>query len=291
MKSHYLRFTSLLFAALILTGCFGAKSPQDVTREFWEAVITQNVDNIIEHSTLVDASSYDSFNKKWEGYQLITGKIVIDDNKAEVETELSRMNDAGKNNQKLNTYLIKQNGKWVVDYIHTAESLKGDVFDHFLGQMEQLGKTLSNTLYKSSEKFSIEMQRLEDELKAFAGSSSDEANKIIEKHGKELKKSIKELAESIDRALKEHNEDLSEEEKRRLLKVSDDLNKNQQTLSQPTISNINQSSHNLIQVQQQLDEINNKNITGYKKQWHDWQYSFERDMQSLLGALSAKQKN
>ena len=45
------------------------------------------------------------------------------------------------------------------------------------------------------------------------------------------------------------------------------------------------------EAQQQLDEINNEKIADYKKQWHDWQYSFERDIQSLLDALSSKQKN
>ena len=291
MKRHYHRFTALLLATLILTGCFGPKTPQDVTREFWEAVITQNVDDAIEYSTLLDTKSYDSFNKKWDGYQLVIGKIVIDGNQAEVETKLSRIDNNSENHRKLNTYLVKQDGQWKVDYVHTTKSMDGDVFDQFLGQLDDLGKKLSDTLKDSSNKFSIEMKRLEDELKIFAQSTSDEANKIIEQHGAELKKSIEELAESIDRALKEHNDDLSEEEKRRLLKVSDDLNRSQQTLSEPTVSNINQSNRYMIQAQQQLDEINNENITDYKKQWHDWQHRFERDMQSLLGALLAKQKN
>jgi len=289
MKSYFHRFTSLLFASLILTGCFGPKSPQDVTREFWEAVITQNVDNVIEYSTLVDASSYDTFNKNWYGYQLILGKIVIDANQANVETTFSKITSNNENQRKLNTYLIKQDGEWKVDYVQTAKSMDADVFGQFLGQLDALGKNMSDTLKGSSNTFSIEMKRLEDELKIFAQSTSDEANKIIEQHGAKLKKSIEELAESIDRALKEYKDDLSEEDKIILIKVYDDLNKSQQTLSEPTVSNIDQSNRNLIQVQQQLDEINNENITDYKKQWHDWQYSFERDMQSLLDALSAKQ--
>ncbi len=291
MKSHFQRFTALLLSTLILTGCFGPESPQDVTREFWEAVITQNVDDTIEYSTLLDAKSYDSFNKKWDGYQLVIGKIVIDGNQAEVETKLSRIDNNSENHRKLNTYLVKQDGQWKVDYVHTAKSMDGDVFTQFLGQLDDLGKKLSDTLKDSSNKFSIEMKRLENELKIFAQSTSDEANKIIEQHGAELKKSIEELAESIDRALKEHNNDLSEEEKRKLLKVSDDLNKSQQSLSTPTVSNINQSNRYMIQAQQQLDEINNETISSYKKQWQDWQYSFERDMQSLLDALSTKRKN
>ena len=165
------------------------------------------------------------------------------------------------------------------------------LFDQFLGQLDALGKNMSDTLKGSSNTFSIEMKRLEDELKIFAQSTSYEANKIIEQHGAKLKKSIEELAESIDRALKEYKDDLSEEDKIILIKVYDDLNKSQQTLSEPTVSNIDQSNRNLIQAQQQLDEIHNENITDYKKQWHDWQYSFERDMQSLLDALSAKQNN
>ena len=288
MKTLNQRFISLLLTTLLLSGCFGPEAPQDVAREFWKAVITHEVDDVIEYSTLVDTKSYDSFNKKWEGYQAVMGKIVIDGNQAEVETKLSRINDTGENHQKLSTYLVKQNDQWKVDYVRTAKSLNDDVFGNFLGQLDQLGKKLSDSLIASSEKFSIEMQRLENELKIFAQSTSDEANKILEQHGAELKNSIEELAESIDRALREHEDDLSEEDKRTLLKVSDELDKSEKTLSEPTVSNINQSNRHLIQVQQQLDEINNEKIADYKKQWHDWQYSFEHEMQSLLDELSTK---
>ena len=291
MKILRQRFISIFLTALILSGCFGPESPQDVTQEFWQAVITHNVEDAIEYSTLVDAKSYDAFNKKWDGYQSVMGKIIIDGNQAEVKTKLSRINNTGKDQQTIITYLVKQNGQWKVDYVRTAESINGDALGRFLGQLDQLGKKFSDTLKDSSDKFRVEMQRLEDELRTFANTASDEANKIIEQHGTELQKSIEELAESIDRALKEHEDDLSEDDKKMLLQVSDDLDKSQQTLTEPTVTNINQSSRQMIQVQQQLDEINNEEIIDYKKQWHDLQYRFERNMQSLLDALSAEQKN
>ena len=286
MKTLKKYFISLLLTTLVLTGCFRPESPQDVAREFWEAVVTNNVDDAIEYSTLVDAKSYDAFNNKWDGYQPVMGKIIIDGNHAEVETELSRINDTGKNRQALNTYLVKQDGQWKVDYVRTAESINGGALGQFLGQLDKLGKKLSDTLKDSSDKFSVEMQRLEEELKTLAKSVDDEANKIVEQYGTELKKSIEELAESIDRALKEHEDDLSVEDKKKLLKVSDDLGKSQNSLSEPSISNINQSNYLIVQVQQQLDEINNEQIADYKKQWRDWQFNFKRDIQSLLDALS-----
>jgi len=258
MKTLNQRFISLFLTTFFLTGCFGPESPQDVARKFWESVITHNVDDAIKHSTLVEAKSYDAFNKKWDGYQPVMGKIVINGNQAEVETELSQINDTGKNQQKLNTYLVKQDGQWKVDYVRTAESIDGGALGHFLGQLDEMSKKLSDTLKDSSDKFRVEMLRLENELKTLAKSAGDEANKILEQYGTELKKSIEELAESIDRALKEHDDDLSEDDKQTLLKVSDDLNKSQQTLSEPSASNINQSGHHMIQVQQQLDKINNE---------------------------------
>ena len=291
MKMSYQHLISLFLTTLVLTGCFGPKSPQDVTQEFWEAVITHNIDDAIEYSTLVDEKSYDAFNKKWEGYQSVTGKIMINGNQAEVETELSQLNDTDKNHQKLNTYLVKQDGQWKVDYVQTAESISGDTFGQFLGQLNDLGKKLSNTLKGSSDKFRIEMQRLENELKTLAKSSEDEANKIVEQYGTELKKNIEELAESIDRALKEHEENLSENDKETLLKVSYELDRNQEVLSEPTMNNINQSNRRMEHIQQQLSNISSEKITDYKKQWHDWQYSFGRDMQSLLDTLSEKNKN
>ena len=67
MKLNYQRIIALSLISFILTGCFRPDSPQDVAREFWKSVITQQVDNVIQYSTLVDAKSYDSFNKKWDG--------------------------------------------------------------------------------------------------------------------------------------------------------------------------------------------------------------------------------
>lgn len=291
MKTFYRRIISLFLTTFILTGCFGPESPQEVTQEFWEAVITKDVDAVIKYSTLMNTKSYDAFNKKWDGYQPVIRKIIIDGNQAEVETELSTTTDTGKNHQKLSTYLVKQGHQWKVDYVRTANSINDGTLGNFLGQLDELGKKLSDTIKNSSDKFSVEMERLENELKILAKSTSDEANKILELHGNELKKSIKELAESIDRALKEHEEDLTEDDKKILIKASDDLNKNQQTLSDPTVSNINQSNRQLIQIQRKLDSISNGKITVYKKQWHDWQTGFERDMQYLLNDLSIKQNN
>lgn len=288
MKNIYHRVISLFLITLILTGCFKPESPQDVTQVFWEAVITQNVDDVIEYSTLLDAKSFDSFKKNWKGYQLVIGKIMIDGNQAEVETQLSRITDTDENEQRLTTYLVKQDGQWKVDYVRTAKSINGHSFSHFLGQLDELGKKLSDTLKDSSEKFNVEMQRLERELKNLAQSSGDEAKNIIKQYGRELKQNLKELADSIDRALKEHKDDLSEDDKRVLLNISIDLNNSQNNLAQPTVNTINQSNQKIRQAHQQLDKIDNKKISNYKKQWHDWQYRFEQELQSLLEELSEK---
>ena len=291
MNSIYQRLIALFLTTILLTGCFGPESPQEVTREFWEAVITHNTEDVLENSTLIDLNRYNAFNRKWEGYQVVTGKLMIDANQAEVETKLSQINKTGEHNIKVTTYLIKQDKKWKVDYVRTAKLLEGDVFGQFLGQLDQLSKNISSALNESSKKFSIEMQRLEDELKLFAQSTSDEANKILEHHGDKLKQRLKELAESIDRALKEHEDTLTDDEKSTLLKVSDDLEKNQQTLSEPTVNNINQSNRHIINVQQQLNKINNEKIADYKKQWNKWQDSFEAEVQALLDDLSKQTVN
>lgn len=291
MNSIYQRLIALFLTTTLLTACFSPESPQEVTREFWEAVITHNTEDLLEYSTLIDPNSYDAFNRKWEGYQVVTGKLMIDANQAEVETKLSQINKTSEHDKKVTTYLIKQDKKWKVDYVRTAKLLEGDIFGQFFGQLDKLSKNLSSAFNESSKKFSIEIQRLEDELKLFSQSSSDEANKILEHHGDQLKQRLKELADSIDRALKEQEDTLTDDEKSTLLKVSDDLEKNQQTLSEPTVNNINQSNRHIINAQQQLNKINNKKMASYKKQWNKWQDSFEAEVQALLDDLSKQTVN
>jgi len=286
MNAIYQRLTPLFLITILLTGCFGPKSPDEVTLEFWRAVITHNTEDVVEYSTLIKQSSYNAFNRKWDSYQAVTGRVMIDANKAEVETRLSQASNTNVYVQKITTYLIKRDNKWTVDYARTAKSLEGDVFSQFFGQLDQLGKELSSTLDESSKKFKVEMQRLEGELKRFAESSSNEVNKILQQHGEKLKQSLKELAKSIERALKEQQNSLTDDEKVILVNASKELEKDQQTLSNPTVSNINQSNRHLIDIQQQLNKINNEKITGYKQQWNEWGNSFEAEIQALLDELS-----
>jgi gas vesicle protein len=289
MKTLKQRFIPLLLTMIFLTGCFGAKSPQDVTQAFWKAVITQKVDDVIEYSTLVDAKTYTAFNKNWIGYQPVIGKILIDGNKAQIETTLSQINNTDKNHLTIYTYLVKQNEQWKVDFVRTAESFDNDALGNIMGQLNILGTKLSNVLKESSEKFNIEMQRVENELKRFSNTVNEDANKIINQYSKELKKGIEELSNSIDRALKEHNKDLTDDDKKSLISVSENLGKSQQILSEPTLNNINKTSYQMRQTQQQLDNINNEKLSDYKNEWHELQFNFERKMQYLLDALSAKQ--
>lgn len=285
MKSLEQQLLLLFFIAIALTGCFGPKSPQDVAQVFWKAVITKNVDDVIEYSTLLDAKSYNAFDKKWVGYQSVIGKIVIDGNQAQIETTLSQINNADNNHRTINTYLVKQNEQWKVDYVRTAESFNNDVLGSLMGGLNILGKQLSDVLEDSSNKFSKEMQRLENELNTFANTLNDRTNNLVEQYGRELQQRIEELSGSINRALKEHNNDLSDEDKRSLIRVSNNLDKSQKELSHPTVSNIRQSGQQMSQAQQHLNMIDNEKISAYKKQWHDLQYNFKRDLQSLLDEL------
>lgn len=280
LKSKFLLL--LILPVLLLTGCFGSKSPEEVSQSFWEAVISNNHDAIVEYSTLRNLNGKSAFNKNWDDYQVVTGKITIDAGKAEIETRLSKANSDDK---EITTYLLKRDDKWLVDYARTAQSLEGDAISQLFGQLNQLGNSISKALDESSEKFKTEVLRLEKQLRHFAESTGNEANIILQQHAEQLKNSLEELARSIERALKDHEQQLTNDEKVILVNASETLHNDQKALSNPSYETVQQSSQHVVDVHQQLKKISNSELDAYKKQWRDWDKQFEAMLQSIVNDL------
>lgn len=287
MKKLYVRFT-LMCLALLISACTGPNTPEDVTYAFWEAVVGNDADDAVKYSTLPDVGEYDGFGRDWNGFTPELGRIVIEGDEASVETRLVPGENGGERPVEFVTHLVRREETWKIDYARTASAVRGGPLAQLFGQLERLGKDLSDQFKATSDTFSAEMERLGRQLDALSDSLNAQAAESIEKYGEELRRSIEELAESARRALEEHERELSGEDRRALQEVSAELAEDSDTLaSRPTLQSIADSSETVATARQQLDAIDSKAVEAYREQWHEWGDKFEADMQEMLAELAA----
>jgi len=286
VKKFVLRCIVLLYPILLLLACFGPNTPQEVTQAFWKSVVNNDAGKAVEYSTLVDVKQYDRFSKDWDGFRPSWGKVVIEGDEASVESRFSKSGDAQADNREFITYLVRRNGKWIIDYARTNEAVQGGVFSNLVEKLSRAGKDISAQFGITANDFNGEMERYGKKLEKMSGELNRQATEIIEKFSADLRNSIKELEESINRALEEQDKNLSERDRRVLHEVATDLNNDSENLSQPGIQPIAYGSKDIAMAQQRLDSIDDQVAGKYKKQWHEWSEKIEAAMKNMLDELS-----
>lgn len=283
-------FPTLLFSALLLSGCFEPKTPQDVAKVFWQAVIDNNAKDVVRYSTLSKPDAFDGLSMDWRGFKPSWGKIIIDGDHASIEIEFSGPTGAETAKRQCVTYLVRKNDVWKVDYKLTQVSLSGGAIGNFLGTLNQLGSELSKNFDSSVKQLDVELERLSRKFKEMAESFSHQASKIVEQHAEELQKIMKELEESINRALEDGNNHLSDRDKQVMKEVAADLDASSQHLSTHSAEAITKSNNNMALAKQRLDSVNSGAADEYNKHWEALFREFEDTMRTLLDELAQSEK-
>jgi uncharacterized protein (DUF885 family) len=290
MKISIFRLIALTCLALSLSACFGPKSPQEVTKAFWEAVLDNNAKYAVEYSTLSESKYYDSFSKDWSGYEPSFGKVIIEKKEASVVTEFSSPANSGLASRNFTTYLVLSNGEWKVDYDRTKDSVLGGSLGDLVSTLNKMGDDLSKQLQSSADRFRVEMERMARVLEQESRSYRQQAQKTLEQYAEQLRKSIKELQDSINRALKEENKNLSDKDKRTLREISEDLDMESESLSRPNYETVAKGSQEFSENQQQLEMMDNDSLVEYKKEWRELGKRFEDAMRKMMNELSSQYK-
>ena len=286
MNKLKLHFLGILITLFSLSACFEQNTPQEVSEDFWQAVISDDINDIIKYSTLNEAQAYDDFSQNFNKMQASWGKIIIEGNQASIDTILSNPNDTKAVKKEFRTYLVLQNEEWKVNYAQTRENMRGDVFSNLFDQLNQLGDNNSQQFNNSTDSFNAEMERMHKELNELSDSINQQATESINKYAEILRKKMDELTDSIERALKEQEKRLSDKDKRILTGVADDLEENSKKLTEPDMSSITEGSKSVTIAIVQLETTDDGTIGQYKKQWRKWAEEFEADMQKMLDELS-----
>lgn len=277
----------LSLALLLLSGCFGPKTPQEVTEAFWEAVVANDAEEAVKYSTLTTVDSFDGFSKDWQGYAPTWGRVVIDNDQASVVADFINPDSSGDNTRRVVTYLVRRGDAWVVDYARTAQSVRGSVVEQLFGRLESLQDELAIQFDASSREFEAEMERLNAEAEALADSISRQAEATLEEYGEALQETIKSLEESIERALSDKKGELSDHDRRVLQEVSHDLEDSRETLDREAgLEEIVASSQTVAVSRARLETTDGEVVGAYQDEWREWAETFRQQMEAMLDELS-----
>ena len=287
MNKLNLRVFLITCAVILLSACSTPDTPQEVTRAFWEAVLNNDAGKAAKYSTLVDPQKYDGFSKDWTGYQPSWGKVVIEGNKASVESEFFGPARSGQENRQLTTYLVRIDEQWKVDYDRTGQGISGGTFGELFDRLSQMGDEFSQQLQYSSSEFNAEMERLGDELEAKSSELDRQASEIMDRYAKELNETIDELVDSINRALEDGKEKLSDKDRQVLIEVSNELEAGSKELSDPDAQSIAENSVSIGHAQVRLQSVDNDAFSEYQKQWQELTEQYKQDVENMLAELKS----
>lgn len=274
------RLVALFGFALLLSACAQEETPQDVTQAFWDAVVINDAKGAVKHSTLADAAQYDAFGRDWQGLTPSLGKIVIEGDRASVVTMLAGPDESSRS--QVETYLLRTDGEWKVDYARTGTQLGGGPLGALFGHLENIGSSITEQLKAASDDFAVSMERMGQQLEEAANQVSEQASADIAKYGEHLRKSIDELAQSAQQALTEERKRLSADEQRVLEDVVASLSEGSEQLAQQTLQSIADGARALAAARQQLDAIDNEALQPYREQWRAWGERIEAETEKML---------
>ncbi|WP_226664640.1 nuclear transport factor 2 family protein [Microbulbifer aggregans] len=206
MKLRSLFSAATIGLAVLLSACSGPETPQQVTETFWEAAINDDTSGVVHYSTLGAAEDYDAFSTDWQNYRPQWGRVVIDGDQASVVSRLTGFEENGPRRRKFTTYLVRQDGEWLVDYERTAMSINGGVFGSLLKKFDLYSRDLSQQLDETAAEAGTQMEQMLEEFESAGKDLSEQASEALEIYSEELRRAMEEVDESLQRSLEENSE-------------------------------------------------------------------------------------
>ena len=287
MPDIYLRAFIPVVIAILLTACLGPTSPQQVTAAFWQATLSGDPQAAADYSTLSDSHRFDAFGLDWSGYQASWGRIVIDGDTASVESSFTA---ADKEKRHFTTYLVKQQGTWLVDYSHTAKSVKGGLIGQLLDSISQLGNDLADRFTQSANDASDRLDALIHQLQQRSQTLDQQPHRALQSYTDQLRDNIKALDQSIQNTLNDKQHSLSRDDKKVLSAAANDLQHSLKELDSDSLTAALRNSQTYQDVSKKLETLDNASLDRQKQQWQKLSQELSDHVETLLHTLSGDQQ-
>jgi hypothetical protein len=166
-----------LFCLLVfITACQTAKTPEQVTTAFWQAIAQADLDTA-KKLVSPDTQQLVHNEPKLENSTLQIGQIIINGVNATVATTLTLSPTENNRVLSFNTVLLKQNDQWQIDYQQTLHNLANQPFSGIIKSLEAIGDTLNRQLQQ-------QIPLIEQEIESFG----KELQQQLDEFGRQLEK-------------------------------------------------------------------------------------------------------
>lgn len=269
----------------LLAGCSNPETPQEVAAAFWQAMAENDAGDVMEYSTLAEATAFDGYKRSWTDAVPSFGRVVIEHREATIVTRLPA--EAGTEGERLElvTYLVRFQDQWLVDYDRTGEAiLNPSPFSSIMGELSRLGDELSARFSSSSDDFEQQMEQLARDLEAYSEEIGREAEGAMEAFGKKLQEAMRELERSVEDALKD-SEPTPEEDRVILEQAARDLDRQADELNDPTMESIASASRTVAETGERFTRLSEETLNRYREEWQQRLAEMRADADEFIEQL------
>jgi hypothetical protein len=147
----------------LLSGCQEVLTPEQVTTEFWQAMVDGNLDSARKYVTK-ETQQLVAKQQNMDDATLKTGAILIDGSNATVSTTITLKDPEINKVLSFNTVLLKENDLWKVDYQRTLNNLLNLPFGDIFKSLRGIGETINNGLKQQIPLFEEQIESFSEEL-------------------------------------------------------------------------------------------------------------------------------
>jgi hypothetical protein len=152
-------WTGLFCLLILLSACQTPKTPEEVTKAFWAAMLKGDIEEAKKHVTQNSRQLITEDEAK-DYKELHTGQIVINGQAAKVETTMTQNNRTFS----FNTVLLKENDIWQVDYQQTLMNVSAMPFNGLFRSLDKMGEDLNKKLEQQMPLFEKQIESFGQEL-------------------------------------------------------------------------------------------------------------------------------
>lgn len=252
---------------LTVVGCSRPETPQETAAAFWQAMVDNDAGEVADLSTLSGTSGYDRYARTWTDTAPTLGRVVIDQDQATVVTKLPAGAEANDKPMTITTYLVRQDGNWLVDYKRTGEAvMHPSPLSGLIGQLSELGDRITASFDRSSDDLSRQMSEFSREFEAFSDQAGRQAEQTIERYGEALQAFMKKLEQSVQEALNE-NQQAPSADRQALQQTAASLHESRARLDDPDFQTLADSSSVLAQASEKLTHLSDTAFDRYQPEW------------------------
>ncbi|AZT85172.1 hypothetical protein EHN06_17315 [Marinobacter sp. NP-4(2019)] len=267
MVRSVLRMFVWVSLAILVSACAKPNTPQEVAAAFWQAMAENDASDVVELSTLDSDDRFDNYERDWADVVPSFGRVVIDGTEASIVTRLPAESADSNERREVMTYLVEQQGQWLVDYQRTGEAIMNpSPFSSLMGQLSEISDRIAENFSSSSSDMERRLNDMARELEAYSNDVARRADEAINDYGQVLRDYMEELEESINRALEE-NRQAPEDDRKTLEQAAKDLETGSEELAEPTLEGLAQATRTLTETGQRLADVSSESFERNRDEW------------------------